>query len=328
MSRTPVTSARRFVRLPSRRVRLVGSAIVLGVLLWMIPLDELWVAVRRVSPLVWLGTLMAFLAGHAIAALKWRLLMIDRHDIGVRLWLPAHFAGLAANLALPGIAGGDVVRAAWVMRAVPRAESVVVASLADRAIDALALLALASLGAALLGRTGETARVVLTSVALLLLLGLVFGIGLLAWLRRRPSSGPLGRAAAASTLLLSRPHLAAAAFALSVAVQGLLVALNARLGTHAGVNVSPGAWLLAWPLAKLVALLPISLGGIGVREAALAGFLQPFGAPASAVVAAGLLWQTILATGGLLGWGLVTMAGLKIECQVERQVERDDKAAE
>ena len=33
-------------------------------------------------------------------------------------------------------------------------------------------------------------------------------------------------------------------------------------------------------------------------------------ATARAVVAAGLLWQTVLATAGLLGWGLVTAAGL------------------
>lgn len=304
---------RRFLRLPSRRVRLIGSAVVLGLLLWLIPLGELWTAFRRVSPLVWASTLLAFLAGHGMAAFKWRWLMIDRHDIGVRLWLPAHFAGLAANLALPGLAGGDVVRAAWVMREVPRAESVVVASLADRAIDTLALLALSALGAALLGHADETARTVLGSVAVLLLLGLAVGIGALAWLRRRPAAGPLGRAASAATLLLSRPHVAAAAFALSVIVQGLFVVLNARLGSYTGAGVSLPAWLLAWPLAKLVALVPVSLGGIGVREAALVGFLRPFGAPPGAVVAAGLLWQTVLATGGLVGWGLVTMAGLKVD---------------
>ena len=36
-------------------------------------------------------------------------------------------------------------------------------------------------------------------------------------------------------------------------------------------------WLLAWPLAKLIALAPVSLGGIGVREVALATLLLPCG---------------------------------------------------
>lgn len=39
-----------------------------------------------------------------------------------------------------------------------------------------------------------------------------------------------------------------------------------------GLEVSTSAWLLAWPLAKIVALVPASLGGIGVREVALAVF--------------------------------------------------------
>jgi glycosyltransferase 2 family protein len=37
--------------------------------------------------------------------------------------------------------------------------------------------------------------------------------------------------------------------------------------------------LFAWPLAKIAAVVPITQGGIGVREAALVVLLAPFGAP-------------------------------------------------
>jgi uncharacterized membrane protein YbhN (UPF0104 family) len=43
-----------------------------------------------------------------------------------------------------------------------------------------------------------------------------------------------------------------------------------------------------------------------VREASLAGFLAPFGASPAAVVATGLLWQSILLAGGLIG-GLILL---------------------
>jgi uncharacterized membrane protein YbhN (UPF0104 family) len=46
----------------------------------------------------------------------------------------------------------------------------------------------------------------------------------------------------------------------------------------------------------------VSLAGLGVREAALVAFLQPYGAPAALVTAAGLLWQSVLLAGGLIGW--------------------------
>ena len=71
-----------------------------------------------------------------------------------------------------------------------------------------------------------------------------------------------------------------------------------------GVDIPLAAWFLVWPLSKLAALVPISLGGLGVREATLAALLVPFGiAPALGVVTA-LLWQTVLLAGGLFAGGL------------------------
>jgi uncharacterized membrane protein YbhN (UPF0104 family) len=60
-------------------------------------------------------------------------------------------------------------------------------------------------------------------------------------------------------------------------------------------------WFLVWPLAKLAGLLPISLGGLAVREATLAALLAPFGVPIALGVVCSLLWQTVLIAGGLLG---------------------------
>ena len=59
-------------------------------------------------------------------------------------------------------------------------------------------------------------------------------------------------------------------------------------------------WLFAWPLAKLAALLPLTQGGIGVREAALVALLAPFGAAGTLVLAAGLVWEGVTVTGGIL----------------------------
>ena len=63
--------------------------------------------------------------------------------------------------------------------------------------------------------------------------------------------------------------------------------------------------LLAFSLAKVVALLPISLGGIGLREVALATFLAPFGVPAALAVAQSLVWESILVVVGSAAGGSV-----------------------
>jgi len=65
-------------------------------------------------------------------------------------------------------------------------------------------------------------------------------------------------------------------------------------------------WLFLWPLATIAGLLPLTQGGIGVREAALAILLAPFGVAGAAAVAAGLAFQGVVIGGGLLA-GLIVL---------------------
>jgi len=65
-------------------------------------------------------------------------------------------------------------------------------------------------------------------------------------------------------------------------------------------------WLFAWPLAKLAAVLPLTQGGMGVREAALVALLAPFGASGALVLASGLVWEGVIVAGGLIS-GLFTL---------------------
>lgn len=290
-------------------LRLLVSLAILGVLfVFVIPLDGLSEALAAVSPSVIVTALVLFMIGHVVAAFKWRLLVQQPRATAGPV-LRAHFAGLVTNLCLPGVAGGDVVRAAWLMRTVERAESVAVASVADRGIDVCGLLLL--VGCGWLVTQGHTERLaeVAMPVAGLVLVGVLAAIGAARLLARRTGDGLVGRLAAAVRVLLARPGLLLIALVLSVSVQATFVAINAWLGYTTGVDVSTAAWFVAWPLAKLVALVPISLGGIGVREAALAALLAPFGADTAAVVAVGLLWELILIAGGGVGWLVTTVAG-------------------
>ena len=69
---------------------------------------------------------------------------------------------------------------------------------------------------------------------------------------------------------------------------------------YCGLALPLRVWLFAWPLAKLVAVLPLTQGGIGMREAALVALLAPFGAPGPLVLAAGLMWEGVIIAGGLI----------------------------
>jgi uncharacterized membrane protein YbhN (UPF0104 family) len=97
-----------------------------------------------------------------------------------------------------------------------------------------------------------------------------------------------------------QPRAMLRALSLAMVTQLVFIELGVLLAKACGLDLPFRVWLFAWPLAKLSAALPITQGGIGVREAALAALLVPFGAPAVLTVAAGLAWEAIVVSGALM----------------------------
>jgi uncharacterized membrane protein YbhN (UPF0104 family) len=86
-----------------------------------------------------------------------------------------------------------------------------------------------------------------------------------------------------------------------MAIQATFIAINIAFAAAVQVAAPVAAWFFAWSTAKIIAVAPISLGGLGVREAVMASLLAPFGADAAQVIAIGLIWQTVLYASGLVG---------------------------
>ena len=101
--------------------------------------------------------------------------------------------------------------------------------------------------------------------------------------------------------LVRNPHRAFLGFLLAVLIQSSFVILSSILGKACNIDLPLHVWFFAWPLAKLVAMIPISLGGLGVREMALAAILDRFGIPLSSSVGLGLLWETVIIAAGIFG---------------------------
>jgi len=96
------------------------------------------------------------------------------------------------------------------------------------------------------------------------------------------------------------PHILLGAWLMGTAIQTTFLLLTAKLAETCGLVLPLRDWFFAWPLAKLAAVLPLTQGGIGVREAALVGLLSPFGAAPHLVLAAGLVWEAVVITGGMV----------------------------
>jgi uncharacterized protein (TIRG00374 family) len=287
-------------------LRLAVSALVLFALFRIVPIERVWAEARRIALPLWLGALVLFLLGHAAATIKWRLLI--GRGVSFPQAFQAHLAGLAANVCLPGLGGGDVVRAALVFRSAEDHSRLVVGSIADRLIDILGLLLFAVAGALLAVRPGQSD---LKQLSWLLAAGIAiviiaFPVSLLIERKvQRMARGRAGRilarAVEATAYLVRRPGRLALCLAISMGIQATFIAINIGFAMAVQVAAPVAAWFFAWSTAKIVAVAPISLGGLGVREAVMATLLSPFGADPAQVIAIGLIWQTVLYASGLVG---------------------------
>ncbi len=96
---------------------------------------------------------------------------------------------------------------------------------------------------------------------------------------------------------------------LSVGIQTGFIFLNFLFARAVGLEIPFAAWAFAWSLSKIISVLPVSLGGLGLREASLAALLAPFGAAPALVVTAGLAWQVVLFLTGGLGALVLFLSG-------------------
>ncbi|NQY95633.1 MAG: flippase-like domain-containing protein [Henriciella sp.] len=293
-------------------LKLLVTVIILAVIFHFVSVEEIWAGITRTNPLVWGGVLIGFLIGHVLASFKWGLL------VGQKLPFPdivkAHFAGLAANIALPGVAGGDVARAAILSRKVMSRSKLVTGSILDRLIDVGGLVLIAALGAAMLGTAGQTglwlqgisAAIIVVALIAFLLLPMLARI-VQAQMAERGKAGVM-IAELAHYMAEHRIRILICA-SLSILIQTGFVLLNVALAWSMQGPTNIAIWLFAWPLAKLIATLPISLGGLGVREASLAAIFAGFAFESPVVIAVGFVWQTILISTGLIGLAVQAWSG-------------------
>lgn len=302
----PVISWKRAV------IRVGGSLVLLGAILSLLPLDQLWSAMRRIPLPIWAATVAVYMALHLIGVVKWRML-VNAAGAGLSFLhaVRCYYVGLFSNTFLPSVVGGDVVRAGMALRRSRSKAGLVLGSMVDRIQDVLGLAAVAGIGALLLPTALDAgSRRVFWVLAAVFAVAAVAGLALLFLLpgRRFPFRvrRKLVRIRGAFRALSRRPGSMAGAFLLGMVLQTLQVVLNFWLGGLVGLDAPFQVWLFVWPLAKVAATLPLTQGGIGVREAALAALFAPFGVPAVLAVAVSLVFQVVIISGGLLG-GLLSL---------------------
>jgi uncharacterized membrane protein YbhN (UPF0104 family) len=270
--------------------RLLGSAVLLGLLLWRFSPQELADAFADAdpAPIVAAGLLMAVMQAPLIG--KWWLLARSRHVsltpvFATRTYLQASLL----NYVLPTGIGGDAYR---VYRSREHAETLADATAAvifDRATGYVGMAALAAVGAAFYfggPRAGVPALLGMSA------LGIAVAI-VTARLARSRGSGSLlpGRSDV-------RPLLEAAL--LSVVIHLIYVTAVMLVGDGFNLDVPWSYWAIVNFLTAMAIVIPISVGGLGIREQGFVGLLGALDVPAAKATSTSLTVAFLLAAVSLV----------------------------
>ena len=295
-------------------LRWAAGVAVIAALLRFLPLRLLAGAIERVPVSRFIEVLAGYLLAHTMGLAKWRMVVnAAGADLDLSTSAQCYFGGLFGTLFLPSIIGGDAVRLAVGLRRSPRPAAVLAGNIVDRTLDLTAQAGLVLLGLALLPGSlpmpiqSEANQFVLIAVAIIALLIAVMALlfrpilrGHSFRFRRR-----LARFRYGFRSVSQRSHVLVYGWIAGTLMQAVFLLLTEQIAVYCGLVLPLRVWFFAWPLAKLAAMLPLTQGGIGIREAALVGLLVPFGGARHLVLAAGLLWEAIVIAGGLISGAIV-----------------------
>ena len=229
------------------------------------------------DPLCLLFALLVFIVSGVVGAFQWGILL-RFHGInpGFDGTVSRYFMGLFFNYILPGFVGGDVVRIYHASKISGRTTQAFSSTLADRVIGLLVLV-LFSLGAFMLlprGPADKAFPVALFMFCMLAGFVAVFrfkslGKFLERILGRFTPHGLREKLAAVYREMheLTRsPATLAAVFGTSIIIQLTRITVHFLCGKAVGIDAGFIYFALFVPLMEIVASLPVSVGGVGVRE--------------------------------------------------------------
>ncbi len=269
--------------------------------------------ISHANPPLIAATLLVLLIANFVVGWRWQLILsAEAASPGPATLLKIVFVGLFFNQVLPTGVGGDAVRAWRCSRVGIGLGAAIRSILLDRACGYLVLLALYVFGLPSLLKIlpDPQERGAVLAVLIIGLLGLVALVSLDRLPRpimRLHLMTPFAELSRASRRLFTDPGRCSAVLGLSVITIALTVLAFKFVGDAVGSRLSVGIWMMIVPPVTLIQLVPVSLAGWGVREAALVLALGSFGVPAEAALAVSILVGFSLILVGLPG-GLIWLA--------------------
>jgi uncharacterized membrane protein YbhN (UPF0104 family) len=300
-------------------LRVLISVGALGFLLWQIGLGETMAVLRSADLRLLVAAFVLFLISLVIRAGRWAVLLWAlKLRVSFRRLVYLYFVGTFFNSFLPSGFGGDVARAVELTQDTPPPAAVGTV-LVDRMTGLLVLLMLG-----LMALPFSIAHLPLWLVWLLVVVaggGLVGGALILEgrWLRRATTwlpdrlslagSGTLGRIYAAVSGCGWRAI--GQALAISLIFNLINILINFLCGRAVGIDLGLGYFFVTAPLISISLMIPVSIGGIGVRDWVVVALFDPVGVSSNTAASMSLSLYAVSAAAGLVGGLLYGIHGLR-----------------
>jgi len=273
----------------------VSLAVVAGLVIKLSP-GEIARTVRDADPWLLLAALLLMLVAQVLVLLKWSMLLRAR---GVRpsagLVVRSYAIGNLLSNVLPTAVGGDVYRVYRVQReANARAADVTMTVLFERATGYGAMTCFGALGAAFY--YGEA------WIGIVALAGGAVVAALLALALTRMPFPAIPQDHVLRNLLAHRRELIAVyqMAVCSLAIQAIYITTIALAGRAFGLHVSWWYWCFSTWVIAVALLLPVTLGGLGLRESSYSAFVKHAGGTAAQGASVGFALGALLVCANLL----------------------------
>jgi len=294
-------------------LKLAVSGTLLTVLFWRVDRAAFLRSFQTLPVLILLSCVALYVLGYLISVIRWQRLLVAE---GIRLPFTrlglVYFEAAFFNLFLPTVIGGDVVRGYFTYRLTGGHDAAIPSILLDRASGFAALMCIA-VGALVLAygtlRDPVVACAVL-AVAALFACGVT--VVLHEGLKRRTSAllhvVGLARFEAklegmVEALQRYRRHRWALlqAFILSGLIQALVIVTYYVLGMGLNVDAPLTSYFVFVPLITTLAMLPVSVAGLGVRETGVVYFFAKVGVDGATALSMSLAWFSLTLIVSCLG---------------------------
>jgi uncharacterized protein (TIRG00374 family) len=295
-------------------LRILVSAVLLFLLFKLNKIDLLALLkeIKNVNRWFLALALLVFPLSHIIGFWRWQMLLKSTVSIPMKKLVSTFCGGVFFNVFLPSTIGGDLVRMADLTSHTRRPKEIIASVFLDRLSGYIGMVMVILL-AVIFGGSLVHDKIVLLSVAAitLLLIGvllLLFNASIYARISKFLSVPGAGRIREAIRDMHREIHIfrnhkevIIGNLALSFVIQIVFPLSIYFIGLSLGIRVSLFYYLIFVPIINAITMLPVSMGGLGLRESLYVLYFAKAGVAEQLALAMSLLFFSFIVLYGAIG---------------------------